>query len=86
LVVAVRDIGPADIQQATFPLPTTDGLAGVTIQASVSGATVDAITVYVARNEAGPIPPSQTPIGTGTIQVTSNGVTATAPIKVVAAA
>src|SRR5262249_53143896 len=30
--------------------------------------------------------PSMTPIGTGTIKVTSNGVTATAPIKVVAAA
>ena len=42
--------------------------------------------VYVAPNEAAAILPSMTPIGTGTIKVTSNGVTATAPIKVVAAA
>ncbi len=46
-VVAARGIGPADIQQATFPLPTTDGLAGVTMQVSVGGATLDAIMVYV---------------------------------------
>ena len=85
-VVAARGIGPADIQQASFPLPTTDGLAGVTIQVSVGGATLDAIMVYVAPDEVAAILPSLTPIGTGTIKVTSNGVSATAPIKVVAAA
>ena len=73
-VVAARGIGPADIQQASFPLPTTDGLAGVTIQVSVGGATLDAIMVYVAPDEVAAILPSLTPIGTGTIKVTSNGV------------
>ena len=42
-VVSARGIGPAEIQQASFPLPTIEGLAGVTIQATVGGATVDAI-------------------------------------------
>ena len=85
-IVSARGVGPADIQQASFPLPTTDGLAGVTIQATVEGVTVDAIMVYVAPNEVAAILPSSTPIGTGTIRVTSNNGIATAPLKVVAAA
>jgi len=51
--------------------------AGVTIQVSVGGATLDAIMVYVAPDEVAAILPSLTPIGTGTIKVTSNGVSAT---------
>src|SRR2546421_986608 len=62
-VVSARGIGPAEIQQASFPLPTVEGLAGVTIQAIVGGATVDAIMVYIAPNEAAAILPSQTPSG-----------------------
>jgi uncharacterized protein (TIGR03437 family) len=85
-VVSARGIGPADFLQASFPLPTTEGLGGVTIQATVGGVTVDAIMVYVAPNEVAAILPSRTPIGTGTVRVSSNGATATAPIKVVAAA
>lgn len=85
-VVSARGIGPADFQQASFPLPTTAGLAGVTIQVAVDGAIVDAIMVYVAPNEVAAILPSQTPIGTGTVTVNSSGATATAPIKVVASA
>src|SRR4029450_5281562 len=79
-VVSGRGIGPAEFQQATFPLPTTAGLAGVTIQASVGGAIVDGIMVYVAPNEVAAILPSSTPIGTGTVTVNNNGATATAPI------
>jgi uncharacterized protein (TIGR03437 family) len=85
-VVAARAVGPAELLQASFPLPTTEGLGGVTIQATVGGATVDCIMVYVAPNEVAAILPSQTPLGTGTITVTRNGVSATAPIKVVASA
>src|SRR6266704_909692 len=83
-----KGVGPDQFQQATFPLPTTDGLGGVTVQASVGGATVDCIMVYVAPNEVGAIMPSNTPLGTGTVTVTvnNNGVTASKPITVVAAA
>jgi uncharacterized protein (TIGR03437 family) len=85
-VVSGRGVGPAEFQQATFPLPTTAGLAGVTIQVSVGGAIVDGIMVYVAPNEVAAILPSSTPIGTGTVTVNNNGATATAPITVVASA
>src|SRR5258708_39584436 len=71
-----KGVGPDQFQQATFPLPTTDGLGGVTVQASVGGAAVDCIMVYVAPNEVGAIMPSNTPLGTGTVTVNNNGVTA----------
>src|SRR5579864_7055191 len=81
-----KGVGPADIQQATFPLPTTDGLGGVTIQAAVAGSVVDCIMVYVKPNEVGAILPSSTPLGAGTITVNNNGVSASKAINVVAAA
>jgi uncharacterized protein (TIGR03437 family) len=81
-----KGLGPDPLQQATFPLPTTDGLAGVTVQASVGGATVDCILVYVSSTEVGAILPSATPLGTGTVTLNNNGVTATKAITVVAAA
>jgi uncharacterized protein (TIGR03437 family) len=74
-----------EAQQATFPLPTTDGLGGVTIQAAVAGAVVDCIMVYVKPNEVGAILPSGTPLGDGTITVNNNGVSASKAITVVAA-
>jgi len=49
-----KGLGPDQLQQASFPLPTTDGLAGVTVQASIGGcATVDCILVYVSATEIG---------------------------------
>src|SRR5262245_24736440 len=62
-----------EFQQATFPLPTTDGLGGVTVQAAVAGAVVDCIMVYVKPTEVGFILPSSTPLGDGTITVNNNG-------------
>jgi hypothetical protein len=32
-----KSLGPDELQQASFPLPTTGGLGGVTVQASVGG-------------------------------------------------
>jgi uncharacterized protein (TIGR03437 family) len=61
--ISGRGLGPDPLQQASFPLPTTDGLAGVTVQASVGGATVDCIKVYASSAEVGAILPSGTPIG-----------------------
>jgi uncharacterized protein (TIGR03437 family) len=81
-----KGLGPDDLQQASFPLPTTEGLGGVTVQASVGGATVYCIMVYVRATEVGAILPSMTPIGTGTVTVNNNGVTASKAITVVAAA
>jgi uncharacterized protein (TIGR03437 family) len=70
-------------QQAVFPLPTTGGLGGVTVQAAVGGAVVDCIMVYIKPNEVGAILPSATPLGAGTITVNNNGVSGSKDINVV---
>lgn len=81
-----KGVGPADIQQATFPLPTSAGLDGISIQVTAAGQPFDAIMVYVKPNEVGAILPSATPLGPATVTVNNNGVTATKDITVVAAA
>jgi len=80
------NVGSDPFTQATFPLPTTDGLNGVTVQVSVGGTSVDCILVYVSSSEVGAILPSNTPVGTGTVTVNNNGQTATSAITVVPAA
>jgi uncharacterized protein (TIGR03437 family) len=86
LAVTGTGVGTDPLQQASFPLPTTDGLGGVTVQVTVGGTTVNCIMVYISANEVGAILPSSTPVGTGTLTLNNNGQTATAPIAVVAAA
>src|SRR5262245_18971650 len=53
-------LGPDQLQQAGFPLPTSDGLGGITVQVYVAGSTVSAIMVYVSATEVGAILPSST--------------------------
>lgn len=84
--VTGKGVGPAEIQYATFPLPTTTGLGGVSIQVTAAGQPFDAIMVYVQPNDVGAILPSATPLGPATVTVNNNGVTATKAITVVAAA
>jgi len=79
-------LGPDQFQQASFPLPTTAGINGVTVQANIGGAAVNAIMVYEGAAEVAAILPSSTPTGTGTVTINNNGATATAPITVVASA
>src|SRR5579864_5871672 len=79
-------LGPDPLQQASFPLPTTDGLEGVTVQANIGGTAVDCILVYVSSTEVGAILPSNTPLGAGTVTVNNNGDTASKAITVVASA
>lgn len=81
-----KGLGPDPLQQASFPLPTTDGLGGVTVQANIGGTAVDCIMVYVSSTEVGAILPSSTPIGSGTVTLNNTGVTASGPINVVASA
>jgi uncharacterized protein (TIGR03437 family) len=85
-VIVGTGLGPDQLQQASVPLPTTDGLAGVTVQINVGGAIVDGIMVYAATNEVAVILPSSTPTGSGTVTVNNNGATVTAPILVVSSA
>ncbi len=75
------NLGPKDVVIATaFPLQTSIG--GTSIKVTVSGTTVDAIMYYSLAAQVAAILPSKTPTGTGTLTVSYNGQTATAPIVV----
>lgn len=84
--VTGRRLGPATLEQASYPLPAASGLNGITATVAVGGSTVNAILVYVSEREIGAILPSNTPVGTGTVTVSNNGATASAPLTVVPAA
>jgi uncharacterized protein (TIGR03437 family) len=83
-VVKGMNLGPANLVVATaFPLATSIG--GTSIQITVGGTTVDAIMYYSLAGQVAAILPSRTPVGTGTLVATYNGmVSATTPIVVVA--
>jgi uncharacterized protein (TIGR03437 family) len=85
-VVTGRDLGPDELQRAAFPLPTAEGLAGVTIQVNVNDVVVDAIMLYVSKTEVAAIMPSTTPVGAGVVTVNYNGGTASRTMAVVASA
>jgi uncharacterized protein (TIGR03437 family) len=59
-------IGPARRMAANFPLPTTAGLAGLTLQVNVGSAQAyPCILIYAAFEEVGAILPSNVPVGDG---------------------
>ncbi len=77
-----RNLGPASLVQATsFPLPTTQGLAGTSIRVTVAGVTTNAIMIYTVAGQAAAILSSQTPVGEGTLTVTYQGQTS-APVRI----
>ncbi len=80
------DLGPAELVKATFPLPTTDGLGGVTVTIQVGDTTVNGILVLASATEVDVILPSNTPVGEGTVTLTFNGDSATGQIVAVASA
>jgi uncharacterized protein (TIGR03437 family) len=81
-VVYGTNLGPATIVNVTkFPLSTT--LGGTSITVTVANTTVDAIMYYSLSTQVSAVLPSRTPTGAGTIKVTYNGQSATAPIVVV---
>src|SRR5260370_6853316 len=43
-----KGLGPDPLQQASFPLPTTDGLGGVTVHANTGGTITHCILSYVS--------------------------------------
>jgi uncharacterized protein (TIGR03437 family) len=80
-VVKGANLGPASVVIATsFPLTTSIG--GTSIKVTVNGVTVDAILYYSLAAQVAAILPSKTPTGTGTLTLTYNGQTASAPIVV----
>ena len=84
-IVFGQNLGPATlVQVSSFPLPTSQGLAGTSVRVTVGGTSVDAIMLYASAGQVAAVLPSNTPLGTGTLTVTRNNVTSTpAPITVV---
>jgi uncharacterized protein (TIGR03437 family) len=79
-------LGPSTLVQATtYPLPTTQGLGGTTVKVTVAGVTENCIMYYASAAQVAGILPSATPVGNGTITVTSSTGTASAAITVQAA-
>ena len=79
-------LGPITIQHAdSYPLPTTQGLAGTTIQVRVNGVTENCIMIYSLDTQVAAILPSATPIGTGTLTLSYQGAESSIAIQVLAA-
>ena len=86
-VVFGSNMGPAQLAQAGFPLPSATGLAGTSVQITVSGVTVNAYMIYTSATQLAAILPSNTPTGAGALTVTFNGQKSdSVPIQVVASA
>lgn len=71
-----RNLGPAQLVQASFPLPTS--LAGTSVRVSVGGQNLDCYMIYTSAGQVAALLPSRTPVGTGTITVTYNNQTSAA--------
>lgn len=79
-------LGPATFQGAqSYPLPTTQGLAGTTMQVTVGGVTKTCVMVYTWATVAAAILPSATPVGAGTLTLSYQGATSSIAIQVLAA-
>jgi uncharacterized protein (TIGR03437 family) len=77
-------LGPTALQQVqSYPLPTTQGLAGTTVKVTVGSVTQACIMVYTSDGQVAAILPSATPVGNGTLSVSYQGATATLAIQVV---
>ncbi len=79
-------LGPSTLQEAfSYPLPTTQGLGGTTIQATVGGVTETCIMIYTSATQVAAILPSATPLGTGTLRLSYQGGSSSLAIQVLAA-
>jgi uncharacterized protein (TIGR03437 family) len=79
-------LGPSTLQQVqSYPLPTTQGLAGTTMQVTVGAVTETCIMIYTVATQVAAILPSATPIGSGTLTLTYQGGSSSIAIQVLAA-
>lgn len=79
-------LGPSPLVQAQkYPLPTTLGLGGTTIQVKVAGVTETCIMIYTSAAQVAAILPSATPIGTGTLTLSYQGGSSSIAIQVLEA-
>jgi uncharacterized protein (TIGR03437 family) len=79
-------LGPSTLQQVqAYPLPTTAGLAGTTVQVTVGAITETCIMIYTVSTQVAAILPSVTPVGAGTLTLTYGGANSSIAIQVVTA-
>jgi uncharacterized protein (TIGR03437 family) len=79
-------LGPSTLLKAeTYPLQTTQGLGGTTVQVTVGGVTETCIMIYTLATQVAAILPSPTPTGTGTVTVSYQGTSGSGSIEVVSA-
>jgi uncharacterized protein (TIGR03437 family) len=76
---------PTAVQVIAYPLPTTQGLGGTTMQVTVNGTTESCIMFYSSASQLIGILPSATPVGNGTLTVTYQGASGSTSIQVQAA-
>ncbi len=79
-------LGPSTPQLVSaYPLPTTQGLGGTTIQVKVGSVTENCIMDYVSATQVNAILPSATPVGTATLTLSYQGGTSSITVQVLAA-
>ncbi len=84
-IIRGANLAPSSTDLQNIPLGTT--LNGVSARVTVNGTSTDVLWYYVTPAQLGGILPSATPVGNGTITVTTAaGISPPAPIKVVRSA
>jgi uncharacterized protein (TIGR03437 family) len=87
---SIFDIFGTNLASTTLPLqgpPLKTTLSGVTIAVTVNGTTTNPLIYFLSPGQIAAILPSATPVGTGTIAVTTSaGTSAAFPIQVVQSA
>src|ERR1051326_384683 len=84
LIIGVN-LAPSNTGLQALPLKTT--LNGVTVNVTVNGTLTHPLLYYVTSQQIAAILPSSTPVGTGTVSVTTGvGTSSNAPIVVVQSA
>jgi uncharacterized protein (TIGR03437 family) len=82
-VVYGSNLGPAAISYSSAPFHSASQ-AGTSIAVSIGGQTVNALMYYSAAGQVAALLPSDTPLGTGSVVLTYNGVPSAAfPVTVV---
>jgi len=77
-------LGPQSLVSATFPLPTSDGLAGTRVLLTNGGYSAPCPIVYTSANQVAALVPSSAPEGDGTIVVVYQNLASTSvPVRLV---
>jgi uncharacterized protein (TIGR03437 family) len=81
-------LGPVNLVSApSFPLPTSDGLAGTNVLISIGGYRAACPMVYTSLTQVAAIMPSDAPEGTGSLVVTYQNMASTSvPVQIVRSA